>query len=281
MITDLGKQYICLNFGDANFCCINTGLSWYYSLGGSNYNESGGTAQIVSRLASGLIDSLTMTNPARGTFTQAELNNVNGQAVTLQDAQIITQHDTPAEDQWCFVPCTAHTDQATCEYYGCYWYNGGCHDTQPSCDMLNNPSDCSVYGCYWWNQSCHSNMPTGEEINNQTDCSTYGYYWYNGGCHTNLPICEELLAEAECFAYGCYWYRNACHGVDQPELCYWLDQSGAPNIAITDVFTLIDSYIFTTPPAGWSFIPNIENVMGVIDYYLGFDGDLKTGCDYF
>jgi len=85
-----------------NRCCVRTGLAWYYTLGGTDYPETGGTAQIVARLASGLIDSLTMTNPARGTFIQAELNEANGGPVTLEDAQLVAQHDDTSADQWCY-----------------------------------------------------------------------------------------------------------------------------------------------------------------------------------
>lgn len=101
-LTQTGLNYICQNFGNGNQCCVRTGLGWFYTAEGEDHPETGGTAQIVSRLASGLIDSLTMTNPARGIFTKAELDAVNGKAVTLQDAQQITSHDEPSEDQWCY-----------------------------------------------------------------------------------------------------------------------------------------------------------------------------------
>ena len=97
-----GLNYICENFGDVNFCCVRTGLSWYYTLAGTDYPENGGTAQIVARLASGLIDSLTMTNPPRGTFTQADLNTANSGPVTLEDARLVAEHDDTSADQWCY-----------------------------------------------------------------------------------------------------------------------------------------------------------------------------------
>ena len=127
-----GKQYVCWNFGNASHCCVNTGLSWYYTAGGTNYNETGATAQIVSRLASGLIDSLTMTNPARGTFTQEELNTANGSSVTLPDAQTVAQHDQ-SPDQWCYgggQTCPDYANQADCEGANCYWCTDHCQ-SQP------------------------------------------------------------------------------------------------------------------------------------------------------
>jgi hypothetical protein len=128
-----GIDYICQNFGDTNLCCVRTGQGWYYTASGQNYNETGGTAQIVSRLASGLITSLTMTNPARGTFTQAQLNTANGSAVTLPDAQTVAQHDQ-SPNQWCYgggATCSDYTSQADCEAASCYWCTNHCQS--PPC----------------------------------------------------------------------------------------------------------------------------------------------------
>ena len=101
-LTDLGIQYICINFGDSNNCCVKTGLTWKYTRGGETITENGGTAQVVSRLASGLVDSVTMISPNKGTFTKNDLDTANGQIVTFEDCQLITQHDEPSEDQWCY-----------------------------------------------------------------------------------------------------------------------------------------------------------------------------------
>jgi len=66
------------------------------------------------------------------------------------------------------------------------------------------------------------------------------------------------------------------------DLCAWLEDHGAPsNIAITDVFVIINSYLFEIPPEGYTFVPTLQNVFGVIDYYFGFDGDSLTGCNFF
>ena len=132
MLTQNGINYICQNFGDTNSCCVDHGLSWYYTIGGTNTNETGATAQIVGRLALGLLDSLTMTNPARGTFTKAELDAANGEAVTITDAQGITNHDNPNEDQWCYgaVPCSSYADQGSCIAAGCYWCDNVTHKSR-------------------------------------------------------------------------------------------------------------------------------------------------------
>jgi len=66
------------------------------------------------------------------------------------------------------------------------------------------------------------------------------------------------------------------------DICSWIDNTGGPtNLTITDIFELIDSYLFEIPPTGYSFVPTLQNVFGVVDYYLGFNGDLLTGCNYF
>jgi len=68
----------------------------------------------------------------------------------------------------------------------------------------------------------------------------------------------------------------------QPELCDWIDAVGGPaGLSIPEIFVLVDSYLFSLPPSGYTFIPIIPQIMGVVDYYLGFNGDATTGCDYY
>jgi hypothetical protein len=67
-----------------------------------------------------------------------------------------------------------------------------------------------------------------------------------------------------------------------PAICIWIDSKGGPSaLSISDIFELIDSFLFNTPPAGYSFIPTIPEIFGAIDYYLGFNGDANTGCSYY
>lgn len=66
------------------------------------------------------------------------------------------------------------------------------------------------------------------------------------------------------------------------ELCTWIADHGGPiGLTIIDIFAIVDSYMSEIPPAGYAFIPTLQNVLGIIDYYFGFDGDAKTGCDFF
>ena len=154
-------------------------------------------------------------------------------------------------------PCEEYWFQWECEDNGCYWYDGSCHSALP-CLSYSTQSACEAANCYWWNGSCHDNPPSYcSDLNNQTDC--------------------EL--------YGCYWYNNSCHSEPLQDICAWIiDQiiPGQPvtTIPITSVIDIIDSFVLQTPPSGYSFIPTLQQVFGVIDYYLGFDGDEKTGCDF-
>jgi len=66
------------------------------------------------------------------------------------------------------------------------------------------------------------------------------------------------------------------------DICWWLADHGAPfDIMVTDIFALADSYLSQIPPSGYIFIPTIQNVFGAADYWLGFDGDAGTGCDFY
>jgi hypothetical protein len=90
--------------------------------------------------------------------------------------------------------------------------------------------------------------------------------------------------QPECEQFGCYWWDNSCHTdpEPQPPICDWIDDNGGPDgLTITDIFEIIDCFVFQTPPAGYSFIPTLQQVFGCIDYFIGFDGDPLTGCDYY
>jgi len=243
MLTQNGINYICQNFGDTDLCCVASGLSWYYTYQNIDYHETGATAQIVSRFTLGIIESLTMTNPARGTFTQAMLNAANGSPVTLQDAKEITYHDEPSEDQWCYTEgppppeCSDFTDEASCIAIGCYWWSDGtCHDhpeeqPPPPCSGYTNQNACLAAGCYWWpDQTCHDTPyqppPNCEDYTTQSSCLAAGCYWYNNSCHslppTPPPNCADYTNQYACITAGCYWYDNRCHSYPQEEEIDWL-----------------------------------------------------------
>ena len=116
----------------------------------------------------------------------------------------------------------------------------------------------------------------------------------------STATCTDYTNQTECEANGCYWWDNSCHDSPAPtaDLCTWCQDNWlpslalSPNLSMDDVFSLTDSYLsiddiillidgyfYQTPPSGYDFIPNIIEVFGVVDYFLGIDGDACTGCD--
>lgn len=94
---------------------------------------------------------------------------------------------------------------------------------------------------------------------------------YSGG--------ESIYFSSGAWVTGIQDFVFRIYGEDQ--ICYWIiDHGGNTAIDIVDVFQIIDNYIFNTSPAGYTFVPTLQNVFGVIDYYLGFfdSGNQKTGC---
>ena len=139
--------------------------------------------------------------------------------------------------------CSLKTTQATCEHTsGCYWYTSGCYSTTPNITYL-------------------------EDVFNAGQIKTYVLSFASGLDYTrNFGI----LA-------GCYPYYT------QTEICTWIaDQGGPTGIVITKLFEILDAYLYNVPPEGYSFIPTIINIMGIIDYYLGFinSGNSKTKCNF-
>lgn len=66
------------------------------------------------------------------------------------------------------------------------------------------------------------------------------------------------------------------------EICQWIQSVGGPSgLTIEKVFQVIDAYILEIPIQGYSFIPTLNEIFGVIDYYLGFNGDNQTGCNFY
>lgn len=64
-------------------------------------------------------------------------------------------------------------------------------------------------------------------------------------------------------------------------ICDWITaKGGATGLDLAEVMEIIDSYVLNIPPSGYTFIPTVLQVMGTIDYYLGFtsSGNDKTGC---
>ena len=260
-LTPRGINWCLQSFGDTNYCAVSTGYGLTFSYTdtqGQSYNGvAGSTAAIVNFLATGIVTTLAMDQfPERGTFTKQLMEAENGASVGFGDGDIFAAHDENSGDQWCFIPCSAHTDQTTCE---------------------------DVYQCYWWNQACHVAAPTCTELNNQLDCLKHECYWWNQACHDVAPSCEELLNEPDCTQYGCFWYNNSCHSADQPKICYWIDNQGGPiGITSLNIFELITSYSENIVIPGYDFIPTSLETYGAILYYMNDipQGNANTGCAY-
>lgn len=64
------------------------------------------------------------------------------------------------------------------------------------------------------------------------------------------------------------------------DICAWITDAGGWNsLTVPNIFELVDQYLgFGSLP----FTPSIVQILGCIDYYLGFrdSGNTKTGCSF-
>lgn len=77
--------------------------------------------------------------------------------------------------------------------------------------------------------------------------------------------------------------NEALYELVPSEICDWLNMIGGPSgLILPDIMELIDCYLTNTPPTGYTWIPIVKEIFGVIDYYLGFieSGNQKTECEY-
>uniref|UniRef100_A0A6M3IIG6 Uncharacterized protein n=1 Tax=viral metagenome TaxID=1070528 RepID=A0A6M3IIG6_9ZZZZ len=104
-LTTNGLNYIAKEFGIGN-CFAYSGLSWTsVAIDGTTVNESGGTRNIVARLATtSMYSRIDLTYPVVKSYTYANLRTANNNTdVTIIDSQWITANDGyPAgEPQYC------------------------------------------------------------------------------------------------------------------------------------------------------------------------------------
>jgi len=102
-LTENGKKYIATTFGNVSKCYVASGINWSYTgTDSQTYNESGGTAQIVSRLImTSLVQSVTYNEH---NYTYAALKTANDNTdIALGDVQWIAQNDgaPTGEAQYC------------------------------------------------------------------------------------------------------------------------------------------------------------------------------------
>lgn len=135
--------------------------------------------------------------------------------------------------------CEQYTTQSTCEAAGCYWYNGACHQSRPSCYALTSQIECERFGCWWYDGSCHP--PYCSFVENQTACEGQDCYWWSDNTCHSIPediICTNITNEMSCWEAGCHWWNGSCHDEPPPTCeqinnyadclsnnCYWYDGS--------------------------------------------------------
>jgi len=235
MLTNNGIDYICQKFGDINECVVSAGLSWsYLDIEGTTHTETGATSSVVSRLIfAQLVVSVTMTSPARGTFTYSQLRAANGgNDVTLVDCETLDGHDENSGDQWCYttpVQCTnpignegdidscgdGGTNQPdTTHKYKCVsgsWIDQGFN---PICTAVNCSNPFGEDG---------QTIPCGDGGTNQP-LTDHSYKCVNGGWidqgfnpDCGAMLCSEHTDPTLCVDAGCYWYKKfiweqeSCH----------------------------------------------------------------------
>ena len=233
----------------------------------------------------GAIGSFYITHNGKLYKAEETVTTAGGQMEYLMDIHFYT-----------VPPCSTYNNQTDCEAAGCYWWNNACHDEDvPSCPT-GVPNIMTIRGYHYIDgqlinpDALYLNFPYQTltavifpDIFFHTfdceECSNYvGTFTmlYNGEIYTAV---ETITTE-----FGEYMYLIDLHfhTIPLPELCTWVTDKGGPStLSVTDVFEMVDSYLFSTPPTGYSFVPTLQNTFGVIDYYLGFNGDPSTGCAFF
>lgn len=271
-LTSNGKKYIADKFGSGTpKCYVPSGLSWTY-LGTDNviYSESGGTSQIVSRLVMpALVKSVTFNGV---TYTNADLVAGNdGTAVSLDDAKWVAANDGEpvGEAQYC-ISTVSITFPSPPGLTGMYLRipSEGIHELLPATITLECGAD---YEC----TAEFPNLATKYEvglhfiIRINPDCSVV--------C-LNVDGHIEWCGKTDAPSIVVVGTTITCH-IEQ-RLCAWLVNEVGTSITAPCIFKLVDGFIGTVPIEGLT--PSIDDIMGTVDYYLGFldSGDAKTGCNY-
>lgn len=88
---------------------------------------------------------------------------------------------------------------------------------------------------------------------------------------------QACLIDAPCcYTNGIPWCTKSV--TVEADICAWImTKGGIVGITIPGIFELVDAYIGI---GDVGFIPTITEILGVVDYYLGFtvSGNTKTGC---
>jgi len=271
-LTETGKKYIADKFGSGTpKCYVASGLSWsYLGTDGNTYTESGGTSQIVSRLVmTALVTSLTIGG---NTYTYADLKTGNDNTdVTLSDAQWVAGNDGEpiGEPKYC-IPTISITFPSPPGITGAYLRipSEGIHELLPATITLECGGD----------YACTTEFP---ELATEYEVGLHFTIRINSDCSIvclNVDGHTDWCGKADAPTVVVSGTQVTCYV--EHRLCAWLVNEVGISITVPCVFKLVDAFLATVPIEGLT--PTINEVMGTVDYYLGFwdSGDAKTGCNY-
>lgn len=172
-----GIRYCLQKYGDIGECCVSTGIIFDIvdDQGNTTTGLEGGTAYIVDFITLGILNSITLTTPARPTITNPKgaLDAANGSVTVWGDAGILFDHDETSGDQWCYdtVPECMPDGSTKCVGYDLYTCTDGgwilteenssqCGYTE-ECESITTEAEC-LPPCYWYAKyfweapSCHT-----------------------------------------------------------------------------------------------------------------------------
>lgn len=198
--------------------------------------------------------------------------------------------------------CDKYLNKEDCLANDCFWYNGICTHILPSdiqdsrhilikvpeayadllVDTVEYPAEAyegdQIEILYNIKNTGGHNLIYGQI--NDLDTHEILNYWERLTPHDEtFEVITTLPPMAKDWNIQIEVGHKTLYGAD---LCTWLAAHGAPsNLTVEDIFVIIDSYLFQESPTGYNFIPTLNNVFGVIDYYLNINGDPLTGCDFF
>ena len=143
-----------------------------------------------------------------------------------------------------------YENQTTCEDAGNVWYDEGCYDELPVCDVgflelcLDDVNCTSVGNGYWYNGLCNAEEEPSCSNDltlclDDVNCTGAGGYWYdvNGtltcnanvqpSCSNDLSFCNETTCQS---VADSYWYNGVCNADCSGDLSTCRDESGCNSV---------------------------------------------------
>lgn len=186
---------------------------------------------------------------------------------------------------WCSDPAFWATDAA-----GKIFYFVSCYTGAYLGPYLVNTWGASAYAGYndlcYVSSSTHFRESLGEFWKALCDGETVGEAYQSALDKYNYWITQtgssNLIWNRDHFIMAGDPY-DSLYTLTPSEICNWVTaKGGATTLTITDIMELINSYLTSTPPVGYSFIPTVKEIFGAVDYWFGFiiSGNQKTGCSF-